>query len=153
MPHTRLLILTVLLVFASVIPWNRAGAVVCPHSPAPILDVGDAAVVAPGMNGLNMRALPAVGTERVATLNQGYPVTIIGGPSCNGMYTWWRVETPTGVQGWVAGGTWTAYFLLPAELPPEVAAVTAASETDASPPPPTPFEWTCLLHFDPARCL
>ncbi|MBL8132024.1 MAG: SH3 domain-containing protein [Anaerolineae bacterium] len=142
MLHARALILTVLSIFASVIPIRAAHAEACRHSPAPIITEGDAVVVAPGMNGLNLRALPAVGTGRVATLNQGYPLTVIGGPSCNGMYTWWRVETPTGVSGWVAGGTWTTYYLIPAELPPEV-------EGDA---PPTPFDWTCRLHFDAARC-
>ncbi|MCK6580296.1 MAG: SH3 domain-containing protein [Anaerolineae bacterium] len=140
MLHARALILTILSIFASVIPIPAAHAEACRHSPAPIIAAGDAVVVAPGMNGLNLRALPAVGTGRVAALNQGYPLTVIGGPSCNGMYTWWRVETPTGVSGWVAGGTWTTYYLIPAVLPPEGEA------------PPTPFDWTCRMHFDAARC-
>lgn len=137
----RFLIVPILAVFAS--PILRVSADACLYAPASMFGVGDSVIVAPGITRLNMRFLPAVGTGIVAALGQGYSVEVIAGPSCNGLYTWWRVETAFGVSGWVAEGTWSQYWLIPAEMPAEV----------ESEKPPTPFEWTCVLHFDSFRCL
>jgi hypothetical protein len=86
------------------------------------------AVVAPGIDRLNLRALPAVSTGIQARLYSGAPLTILSGPSCNGAFNWWRVETTTGQRGWVAEGTWEAYWVIPA---------------DEWEHPVDPYEWTC----------
>lgn len=108
----------------------------CLHAPAPRLHAGESAVVLSVQ--LNLRALPAVETGVNIQLYRGNTVTVIGGPSCNGLYTWWRVETANGHRGWVAEGAWDQYYVVPAE------------DADA---PPTPFEGACLRPFNPLYCL
>jgi uncharacterized protein YgiM (DUF1202 family) len=132
---TRLALL-ILLVLASVAKPVFADA--CLHAPAPRLSAGIDAVISRGAGRLNLRALPALDTGINVQLYAGNRVTVLGGPSCNGLYNWWRVETQNGARGWVAEGTWEAYFVIPFE------------EYEA---PPTPFEWACLRAFDPLYCL
>ncbi len=76
--------------------------------------MGIEAVVAKGVRRLNLRALPAVDTGVQRLLNGGVTLTVLTGPSCNGGYNWWRVETAKGERGWVAEGDWEAYFVVPA---------------------------------------
>lgn len=71
------------------------------------------AVIASGIGPLNLRALPAVGTGIRAQLYGGHRLTVISGPSCNGSYAWWRVETRAGVRGWIAEGNWLRYWVIP----------------------------------------
>ncbi len=134
------LIFTALIAFYA--PARPAHAEACAHAPASLVVLGDSAVIARGVDRLNMRFLPAVGTGIVATLYQNTAVTLIGGPSCNGLYTWWRVQVPGGASGWIAEATWQRYFVLPTTLPPEVPADTL----------PTPFEWSCVLRYNARHC-
>jgi hypothetical protein len=131
MKRLTLLILLVLGVYA-----NPTFADACLYAPPPRLSVGMEAVVVG--DGLSLRALPAVSTGLDGKLYTGNTLKVIGGPSCNGVYTWWRVETSAGAKGWVAEGSWEAYFVVPA----------ADAKT-----PPTPFEAACLHGFDPLYCL
>lgn len=111
--------LSILLILSGIAKPTFADA--CLHAPAPRLSVGIEAVVAAGVGPLNMRALPAVDTGISVQLYGGNQVTVIGGPSCNGLYTWWRVENANGSRGWIAEGTWEQYFVVPledAEAPP-----------------------------------
>lgn len=85
----------------------------CPDAPLLRLAVGDSGEVVPGIHQLHLRALPAVGTGDVRRLVAGTKFEVIAGPSCNGGYTWWRVELIDGATGWVAEGTWAAYYLRP----------------------------------------
>jgi hypothetical protein len=111
----------------------HASEVVCPHTPLPRLRPGILAVVADGVTRLNIRALPAVDTGLVATVSAGAQLNVVNGPSCNGHYNWWRVETTNGRQGWVAEGDWTLFFVVPLQ--------TAGRTLD-------PYEWTCApSHF------
>ncbi|MBZ0293449.1 MAG: SH3 domain-containing protein [Anaerolineae bacterium] len=91
----------------------------CPEAPPPRLLPGMEGVVAPGMVGLHLRSLPAIGTGTVASMNAGTPFTVISGPSCNGGYNWWRVRISGDRIGWAAEATWAEYYLTPAwENPP-----------------------------------
>jgi uncharacterized protein YgiM (DUF1202 family) len=108
----------------------------CIVAPPPRLSVEGEAVVAATQ--LNMRALPSAETGITVKLYVGTRLKVIMGPSCNGLYTWWRVETPNGLRGWVAEGTWEEYYVVP------------AADAEA---PPTPFEAACLLGYDPIYCL
>ena len=128
------LLLVILLVLAA--SAKPAFAEACTHEPPPRLSVDAEAVVV--ADGLSLRALPAVSTGLDGKLYNGNTLRVIGGPSCNGLYTWWRVETAGGARGWVAEGTWDGYYVVPAE--------------DAD-QPPTPFDAACLLAFDPLYCL
>lgn len=108
-----LLILLCFALFAS--PKARALGEYCPDSPPPRLKVGDRAEVAPDIDRLRLRILPAVGTGEAGLLYAGTLMTVLDGPSCNGGYHWWRVELDSGLRGWVAEGTWTTYYVAPLE--------------------------------------
>lgn len=99
----------------------------CPLAPQSRLIPNMAIVVAPGIDQLNLRALPALTTGIERQLYAGTALTIIGGPVCNNDYVWWRVETEYGLRGWAAEATWRSFLLLPAN-----AQVVS-----------TPFEWSC----------
>lgn len=105
-------------------------------APPTRLRVDAEAVVITGR--LNLRTLPVVEGGITAQLYSGNPVTVIGGPSCNGLYNWWRVESASGTRGWVAEGAWDQYYVVPAE--------------DAE-QPPMPFDVMCLRTFAPLYCL
>lgn len=130
----RFLLLIVLVLSGVAKP---AFAEACLYAPAPRLAVGEMAVVSAAAGRLNLRSLPAVATGVENQVYAGNQLTVIGGPSCNGLYTWWRVETANGTRGWVAEGTWEHYYVVPLE--------------DAE-DPPTPFEGACLLPFNPIWC-
>jgi SH3 domain-containing protein len=108
--HTLPLIFLILLLYASP---SMARADACPTAPLSLISVGDTAVVADGVDGLNMRTLPAISTGIEVKLYHGNQVTILAGPSCNGGYNWWRVELADGRRGWVAEGDWEQYYLVP----------------------------------------
>lgn len=110
----------------------------CPLAPRSRLHIGDAAVVAPGIDVLNLRALPARSTGVQGRLYAGNALTIIGGASCNGGYTWWRVEAANGARGWVAEGTWEGYWVIPA--------------ADAA-RPADPLAWSCGVGVGSRRCI
>jgi hypothetical protein len=115
---------------------SAAGA--CPHAPRPRLSIGATAVVGNGTRRLNLRALPAVDTGVEKLLNAGSTLTVLTGPSCNGGYNWWRVETAKGDRGWVAEGDWEAYFVVPVSDGAQVI---------------SPVDWSCpRLSLSPWRC-
>ena len=129
-------ILLILALYATPAFADDLGRDACLVAPPPRLSVdGEAVVVA---NQLNMRALPSAETGITAKLYLNTRLTVLTGPSCNGLYTWWRVESANGSRGWVAEGTWEAYYIVPLE--------------DAE-DPPSPFEGACLLPFSPFWCL
>jgi uncharacterized protein YgiM (DUF1202 family) len=105
------MIVTILVLSANA---QLALAAACPHAPRTRLQVGMAAVVAPGIGVLNLRALPAVDTGIETQISAGMEMTVLSGPSCNGNINWWRVELESGLRGWVAEGTWELYFVIPA---------------------------------------
>lgn len=137
MKRTLSLILLILILCAS----PNLGAVfadACTNAPAPRLRVGMEAVVAPNIGPLNLRALPAVSTGVGVQLYSGNQLTVLSGPSCNGHFNWWRVETANGQRGWVAEGTWQTYWVVPAR----------DSERQVN-----PLNWSCLPRFDTRKCI
>ncbi|MDX2139405.1 MAG: SH3 domain-containing protein [Chloroflexota bacterium] len=107
----RLLLIVTIIALSANAQLARAAA--CPHAPRTRLQVGMAAVVAPGIGVLNLRALPAVDTGIETQISAGMAMTVLSGPSCNGNINWWRVELESGLRGWVAEGTWEQYFVIP----------------------------------------
>ena len=128
------LLLVIVLILASYAKPSSADA--CTGTPPPRLRDDSEAVVITGR--LNLRALPVVEAGVVTQLYGGNHVTVIGGPSCNGGYRWWRVESVNGSRGWAAEGAWDQYYVVPA--------------ADAE-QPPTPFDVMCRLTFAPLYCL
>jgi hypothetical protein len=131
-----LIVLSLWFALASAHPAFAADSGSCP---AARLRAGMSAVVAPDVDALNLRALPARDTGVVGRLNARTPLTIIGGGSCNGRLRWWRVERDDGVRGWVAEGDWDAFYVIPARD------LTTGYT-------PTPFDWSCGGAADPRRC-
>jgi hypothetical protein len=116
----------------------RAAADACPNAPAPRLHVGAEAVVAANVGPLNLRALPAVSTGIELQLYSGNVLVVLAGPSCNGHFNWWRVETRNGRRGWIAEGTWQRYWVVPTR--------DAERRID-------PVEWTCPPRFAARQCV
>jgi hypothetical protein len=107
-------ILTILLLFAIFAsPKEASHGETCPDAPPSRLRIGERAEVAPGVDRLRLRVLPAVGTGEVGLLYAGNAFAVLAGPSCNGGLSWWRVELDSGTRGWVAEGTWSDYYLRP----------------------------------------
>ncbi len=53
---------------------------------------------------LNMRSGPGTNYDIVERLQAGTLVTLLEGPMQSGNYTWWRVRTTSGQEGWVIEG-------------------------------------------------
>lgn len=128
---TRLIVIALVCFanFGALMQPDTGGA--CPNGPRSRLYPGQNAIVAEGVGPLNVRALPAVGTGIRDQLYTGNRVTVLSGPSCNGGFNWWRVETGAGVRGWVAEGTWLRYWLIPAR------------DVDQTGYTPDPLAFTC----------
>jgi hypothetical protein len=133
--RTTSLILLILALYASP---NLVLADACQNAPAPRLHAGMAAVVAQNVGPLNLRSLPAVDTGVELQLYSGNTVTILSGPSCNGHYNWWRIETANGQRGWVAEGTWLRYWVVPVR----------DAERELN-----PLDWSCPPHFSTRWCI
>lgn len=71
-------------------------------TPIPVLAVGGKAVVTTtDGDALNMREGAGRSFEIVAKLLDGTPVTLLEGPQEADGFTWWKVQTPDGIEGWV----------------------------------------------------
>jgi hypothetical protein len=135
----RTLIVLILALYASPnLGVLRAAADACPNAPAPRLHVGMEAAVASNVGPLNLRALPAVSTGIEVQLYSGNVLIVLAGPSCNGHYNWWRVESRNGSRGWVAEGDWERYWVVPLRDGERII---------------DPVEWTCTSLFSTRRCI
>jgi hypothetical protein len=114
----RVIFLILLIFMVSASP-NAARADFCTDAPLPRLEVGESGQVAPGIDGLRLRALPAIGAGTLRTLYAENAFTVLAGPSCNSGYNWWRVELENGVKGWLAEAEWLRYYLIPVRDEPK----------------------------------
>ncbi len=91
---------------------GQVGTVYCDDTPPSQIQVGIPARVAP-IDGtpLNMRVLP--GSRVLRQINDNDTFDVIGGPTCQGGFTWWQIRLENGAQGWVAEGTLEDYFIEP----------------------------------------
>lgn len=80
-------------------------------TPIPVLRPGGRARI--DAETLNVRAGPGTGFDRVGVLLQGQTVSILEGPQQADGYTWWRVRTEEGLEGWVAEGTNDVQWVVP----------------------------------------
>ncbi|MCL4254423.1 MAG: RHS repeat-associated core domain-containing protein, partial [Anaerolineae bacterium] len=76
----------------------------CPRSPVTILQLGDVAIA---LEGLRLRQSP--GGDVIREMSEGTRFEIVGGPTCNGEFSWWQVRTVDDTVGWVAEGDITRY--------------------------------------------
>ncbi|NJK79749.1 MAG: SH3 domain-containing protein [Chloroflexaceae bacterium] len=56
-----------------------------------------------GGKNLNRRDNPGIGTNVLDSLPPGTALTLLEGPVPADNYTWWRIRTNDGREGWVAG--------------------------------------------------
>lgn len=52
--------------------------------------------------GLNLRAEPSTSGQVVANVREGTVLTVLDGPQEANGYTWWKLRTPDGKEGWGA---------------------------------------------------
>jgi hypothetical protein len=106
-------IFLILLIFMFSASPNAARADSCSNAPLPRLKVDEMGQVAPGIDRLRLRALPAIGAGTLRTLYAGNTFTVLSGPSCNSGYNWWHVEMEGSGTGWLAEAEWARYYLMP----------------------------------------
>jgi serine/threonine protein kinase len=70
------------------------------QTPIPYLHVGGRAQVYVEDEGLKLRAGPGTNYEILENMPRGTIVTLIGDPRSAQGYTWWRVRSPFGREGW-----------------------------------------------------
>ena len=57
-------------------------------------------VTGTGKDRLSLREKPSTKSARVKLIKDGVKLTIIAGPKENDGFTWWKVRTPKGIEGW-----------------------------------------------------
>jgi hypothetical protein len=73
------------------------------EGPAGEIAVGaSVTVTGTGTDGLSLRAESNTTADRIAILPDGTPLTIVEGPTEGESFTWWKVRTEAGQEGWVA---------------------------------------------------
>lgn len=84
----------------------------CPGAPPTMLSVGDWVMVSlePPLP-LRLRSAPDEGTI-VGEAQPGENLLVIGGPDCVPGYTYWKVRTLDGLEGWAAEGNNNNYFMV-----------------------------------------
>ncbi|MCB9450462.1 MAG: tetratricopeptide repeat protein [Anaerolineaceae bacterium] len=66
----------------------------------PALEIGEQAIVNTVGDTLNLRSGPGVAFDVVTQLARGTMVTVLEGPQSGGDFTWWKIRTEDGVEGW-----------------------------------------------------
>jgi len=74
-----------------------------PIEPAKIAVGAKVVVQGAGAQGINLRANPNTTAKRLRIIAEGTVLTVIDGPQEGQGFTWWKVRTPAGVEGWCAG--------------------------------------------------
>jgi hypothetical protein len=83
----------------------------CPPAPPSRLIVHDRARVAlDDPRPLNMRDGAGTDFDVIAQVPAGGVIYVLEGPRCTARYAWYRVEYE-GIEGWIAEGDDTAYFV------------------------------------------
>jgi hypothetical protein len=90
---------------------SLAGA--CPGAPPFILTLGDWARVSidPPLPS-SIRSNPGSGGDVIGEAQPGDNLLVIDGPQCANGYTWWKVRSLDGLEGWAVEGDSDAYWLV-----------------------------------------
>src|SRR5215211_4592643 len=85
----------------------------CPGAPAILLKVNDWARVSvdPPLS-IRLRSQPSSSGEITGEVGPGKNVLIQEGPQCANGYTWWKVRSLDGQEGWTVEGDDTGYWLV-----------------------------------------
>lgn len=93
-------------------PTPFTGGTQCLNAPPPRLHVGGQGRVT--LNGVpnRIRSQPNTSGAILGQIPSGDVFSVIGGPNCDGTYTWWQINY-NGIVGWTAEGTGSDYFVEP----------------------------------------
>lgn len=64
-------------------------------------------------DGTPLRLRETPGGTFLRDMAEGTAFAVIGGPQCQGSYTWWQLQLDNGQQGWAAEGDDDTYFIEP----------------------------------------
>ncbi len=81
--------------------------------PTQTFTIGQTAQVTQAGQNLRVRAQPGTGFATVGELVPRICVTITGGPVQANGFTWWRIQGPRGLNGWVAEASGSEIWLSP----------------------------------------
>jgi len=92
---------------------DPSGAGSCPDAPPFTLTLGDWARVSvdPPLSS-RIRSAPGSGGTILGEAQAGENLLVIDGPQCANGYSWWKVRSLTGLEGWTAEGDASAYWLV-----------------------------------------
>lgn len=90
------------------IPLNLTGIVHCPDTPSSVVAIGFEAFTT-----VSLRLRDNPGGEYLLTMNEETEFIIIGGPQCQGTFTWWQIRLEDGTTGWAAEADENFYFIQP----------------------------------------
>jgi len=87
----------------------------CPGASPQRVRVGYRARVCTAYENLVVRAQPGRGSPEITRLRPGTYVTVVDGPICADVWSWWKVQSDSGIVGWVAegGDEIDPYFICP----------------------------------------
>ncbi len=94
-------------------PTPNPGVTQCLNAPPPRLQVGGQGRVTLGGVPNRIRSQPNTSGTILGQIPPGDVFSVIGGPNCDGTYSWWQINY-NGVVGWTAEGTGSTYFVEPA---------------------------------------
>jgi hypothetical protein len=92
---------------------NPTAAGACPDAPPFTITMGDWARVSvdPPLSS-RIRSAPGSGGTILGEAQAGENLLVIDGPQCANGYSWWKVRSLTGLEGWTAEGDASAYWLV-----------------------------------------
>lgn len=125
---------------------------VCPGAPPIALRPGDVVMVSldPPIPS-RVRATPGRSGELLGEIAPGGFVTVTEGPACADDYTWWRVESGTGLSGWTVEGDMTSYWLVTPTPLPAVATSTPAPRVSPTSQPFSAVDGSGQIAFNSTR--
>lgn len=95
------------------IPLSITGVVNCPGTPVSNVAVGSLAQVVDEQSSSTLRLRATAGGEFLLSMQPGTQFVVVGGPQCQGDYTWWQLQLRDGTIGWAAEATPGLYFIEP----------------------------------------
>lgn len=96
-----------------------AKSTTCPDAIAERLQVGQTVLICTTNAHLQLREAPGLASTRLALLDPHLKALVQSGPVCQDEHNWWKIETATGLTGWVAEGQGLVgeYYLCPESTP------------------------------------
>ena len=95
------------------VPLSVTGVVNCPGTPVSNVAVGSLAQVVDEESSSTLRLRATAGGELLFSMQPGTEFVVVGGPQCQGDYTWWQLQLDDGTLGWAAEAASGLYLIEP----------------------------------------